>query len=406
MIIFNNKILEPHYFSNGERRLEGVKELISDKNRIFWKFENDSELFSIRLLEDLIKRNKEKCVVDLTFTSMPYERMDRSENGQHFSLEVFISMLPKNWNYIIACPHSDVCLDLLKRHIYSSNKVIATSIMNFLFNESIIKDEEMDDKYILYPDKGSLKRYSFLIDNNKVKGYYYAEKQRDFDTGKILGLKIFNGETKEEVKDFNGNKLFVVDDLSSYGGTFYFLGKKAKELNAGEMYLILEKCEDSILKGKLFDDKIYEYIKTTNLLSNTLSSYSINGTELICYPINLFSEEENEKTIQENYSILRKINNKINRDDIDLVIFDDPILYNKFEGTKNFNFDKINTSAIISIDGILYNNILEKEELPIDFIKDDKNVLLVFTNKYDYDDTVFSYKIKNSKFLLNSKDGM
>ena len=404
MIIFNNKILEPHCFPNGESRLEGAKELISDKNRIFWKFENDSELFSVRLLEDLIKRNKEKSIVDLTFTSMPYERMDRSENGQHFSLEVFISMLPKNWNYIIACPHSDVCLDLLKRHTYSSNKVIATSIMNFLFNESIIKDEE-GDKYILYPDKGSLKRYSFLIDNNKVKGYYYAEKQRDFDTGKILGLKIFNGETKEEVKDFNGNKLFVVDDLSSYGGTSYFLGKKAKELNAGEMYLILEKCEDSILKGKLFDDKIYEYIKTTNLLSNTLSSYSINGTELICYPINLFNKE-NEKTIQENYSILRKINNKINRDDIDLVIFDDPILYNKFEGTKNFNFDKINTPAIISIDGILYNNILEKEELPIDFIKDDRNVLLVFTNRYDYDDIVFSYKIKNSKFLLNSKDGM
>ena len=79
-------------------------------------------------------------------------------------------------------------------------------------------------------------------------------------TGEIKGLNVV-GEIPKESFD-----VLIVDDISSYGGTFYFSALKLKELGAKKIYLYITHCENSILEGKLLQEDLIEHIYTTNSL--------------------------------------------------------------------------------------------------------------------------------------------
>ena len=146
---------------------------------------------------------------------------------------------------IVRDAHSNVSLALLNnvvpepidRHI----KELAASLL------------EPGKDIVFFPDEGSCKRYADLVGFACAFGI----KKRDWTTGKILGLDVFG-----DVPDHSFDAL-IIDDISSYGGTFLHAAKKLKVLGANKIYLYITHCENSILNGELINSGLLEKIYTT-----------------------------------------------------------------------------------------------------------------------------------------------
>lgn len=150
-----------------------------------------------------------------------------------------------NFDHIFVLnPHSDVSTALLNRVIVEPTK--AVDFVNSLSDDNFI---------IMYPDAGAAKKFSSLIQEN----YITANKIRDWKTGKIKDYHIVTNGI--EVKD---KSIVIVDDICSYGGTFYYAAKALKELGAGNIYLHVDHCENSVLEGDMIKSGLIKEIWTTD----------------------------------------------------------------------------------------------------------------------------------------------
>jgi len=269
MIFLNSIPLEFKVFPNGETLMneKQINEIIESSYDciISLKYENDNDLIKLMFVKrylDLICANSELVVY-----YMPYSRMDRSEGGSAFTLKYvadFINSLGFDKITVIE-PHSDVTPALLNNCVGSFPSV------NIFYNvKKYIGFSEGSD-YVYFPDAGAEKRYSKMI---KVQNQLVGFKHRDFQTGKITSLEVF-GEVKN-----SGFKVIMIDDLSSYGGTFMLGAGKLKELGAAEIYLVVGHCEESIYKGDIFKTDLINKVFTTN----SIVSDQLNDRILI-YPI-------------------------------------------------------------------------------------------------------------------------
>lgn len=85
-----------------------------------------------------------------------------------------------------------------------------------------------------------------MFPNNK---YCYGEKNRDWDTGKILGLNI-----RTNGIDLKDKAVLMIDDIISYGGSLYYSALKLKEFGTSRIYAYASHTENSVLnrdKGTL-----------------------------------------------------------------------------------------------------------------------------------------------------------
>lgn len=259
MIKLNGKIVGNKRFPNGELNILDIEEAIHNlnsevfgKHMITFKYEDDSELISLMFIKKQLDIRSELST-ELTIAYLPYSRMDRAETIETpFTLKFICEFI--NWlefdNVIIYEPHSEVSIELLDN--VEKGKIVLELVKEVL--ESI--DFDYDNDYIVYPDKTALKRYGDINAKNKL----HAEKNRDFATGKILGLEII-GEVKE--KGFNA---LLVDDMSSFGGSFIYTAKELKKLGANEIYLLVGHSENSIFKGELFTSGLINKVFTTDTI--------------------------------------------------------------------------------------------------------------------------------------------
>lgn len=264
MIKVNGQEIVFEEFPNGETKLnsESVVNsllLISSiytggyDSRVDFKYENDSDLIKLmfvkRYLDDLNIDN-----VALNIYYMPYSRMDRSENKSPFTLKYvteFINSLGFE-NVKVTEPHSDVAVALLNNvdAYYINFKLIQEVQRMIMFNH--------DEDYIVFPDGGAQKRYSKM----KAKNTLVCYKHRDFETGQITSLELV-GDTSRAY----GKTAIIVDDLSSYGGTFVHTANKLREQGFLRIVLLVAHAENSIFKGELFNhvDKVFT---TDSILSD------------------------------------------------------------------------------------------------------------------------------------------
>lgn len=249
MIKVNGNEVQFEEFPNGETRIveDSVSLLDFGRQTISFKYESDSDLIKLMFVKSFIdSRKKTSSIFELTIYYMPYSRMDRSENGSAFTLKYiadFINGLKFDRVKVIE-PHSDVTPALL-------NSVEAKYI-NFDLLPIVMKEVGFDkeEDFIMFPDAGASKRYHNMRD---IKNVLIGHKSRNFQTGKITDFNL--------VGDFEGtgNKVIIVDDLSSYGGTFVHSAKALREEGFEEIYLLVAHAENSIFKGKLFNyvDKVF-----------------------------------------------------------------------------------------------------------------------------------------------------
>lgn len=244
MIYINNQKVTPEHFPDGTLRLHLTP--VGEKANITWQYENNEELI---VLYFTVKHLRASGTRHLTL-HMPYipnARMDRVKNDDEvFTLKYFADFINSLQfdSVIVRDPHSAVSLQLIERITCEDIRPFITKLCDTLLTQQDV---------VFFPDAGSCKRYQGYLNHN----FIYGVKERDWKTGKILGLRV---EGTIPPAPFN---VLIIDDISSYGGTFYHSAKKLKELGADKIWLYVTHCENSILDGELIKSGLVEKIYTT-----------------------------------------------------------------------------------------------------------------------------------------------
>lgn len=246
MIYLNKHKVEYVTFPNKERRLDLNKELLTTKNNILWKYEDDSSIFELFLFDDAMKSLD--ATYTLTIGYMPYSRMDRIQNlGTAFSLDILtrlMSQLQSVNDIKILDPHSPVTLEKFKE--YGMNvQECEFSIANDVLQYTKL---DINDAWFIFPDKGAANRYDCDLYPNSI----ICEKVRNFQTGKIESIKAHIH--KQTTVPTDDAPLIIIDDLCSYGGTFVGAVAAVKNdlnIDTPNRWLIITHAEDAIDFGQV-----------------------------------------------------------------------------------------------------------------------------------------------------------
>lgn len=249
MIQINGKQVNLKHFPDGNLL---IKELAPDCEKVVltWLFENNEELVALYFLANHLK-SKGLRNIELNMPYIPNARQDRVKAPEDvFTLKYFAKLINslEFSKVTVLDPHSYVSEALF------DNICIKTPKENV---EKVLEELSLGGKDILlfYPDEGAMKRYSAMCD----KPYVFGMKKRDWTTGEIQGLEV-QGQTEL----IEGSTVLIVDDICSKGGTFYHSAKALKALGAGEIYLYISHCENSILEGEVLTSGLIEKVFTTN----------------------------------------------------------------------------------------------------------------------------------------------
>lgn len=252
-------------FPNKEITLSLPEEAFIEKEAvILWKFEDNNDFFKLRLLKSYLQENKQFTYTRCHILYMPYSRMDRVQDKNPFSLRECISILPREWSYVVYEPHSDVTKELFEENELEL-EIVYTS--QFLL-DAFLSVNDSKDYVLVLPDKGAFTRYikNDILKLEKPMTVLYAEKERDFKTGEILGLSFDDSSIPD-----NEFKAVILDDLSSYGGTFIRTVEALKAKGCTGVSLITAHAEDSIYRGKLLTH-LESYFTTDSILTFTANT--------------------------------------------------------------------------------------------------------------------------------------
>lgn len=224
---------------------------------ITWMYESNEELMYLIMIKRWFDENFRICL-DLHMSYIPNGRMDRTKNASEvFTLKYFCEVINNlNFNSVsVLDAHSDVSTALLNNCVKESPKKFILGTISEIGERNLV---------LYFADAGGVKRYADLFPEFS---FCYGEKRRDWKTGKILGLDV-----KTNGIDLAGKDILMVDDICSYGGSFYYSALALKELGAGKVYAYATHTENSVLdkeKGtliKLLENNTVEKLFTTNSL--------------------------------------------------------------------------------------------------------------------------------------------
>lgn len=219
--------------------------------KITWLYNNEEEMIQLMYVVKHLRNSRSSAHIMLEMPYIPNARMDRVHGyGEVFTLKYFCDFI--NWlnfdSVVVLDPHSNVSEALI------NNIRIATPASNIVKVLSDIEGYYIDggEKYggttvIYFPDDGAMKRYKnlFCFKNHTV---IYGKKNRDWNTGRILGLDIYNEQgEKLTKKDIEGKIVLMIDDIISYGGTMAYSADKLNELGAAFVYGYASHTENSVL---------------------------------------------------------------------------------------------------------------------------------------------------------------
>lgn len=231
-------------------------QLSMDVVDIVWTFESMAELPMVIMIANDAKERG--APIQLFMPYVPNARMDRAYRDEDvFTLKWFANEINKCGfsRVVVFDVHSDVAPALIDRcEVHTPINEICEIIKN------------TDPDVIYFPDAGAMKRYEDTVywalkHTGSDSRIIHGDKKREWETGKILGLDVV-GEVKP------GERVLMIDDICSYGGTMFYSAKKLKELGAGDIDMYVSHCENSILdkeRGHLFDDpELIHMVYTTD----------------------------------------------------------------------------------------------------------------------------------------------
>lgn len=250
---FNTAITQ---FPNGER---GYEFAISDIEhiRLFFKYEDDKDIFSLICAADTIYRWNKQAKIELIMPYIPYSRMDRVKKSfSAFTLKSFANVVNSIVKpQYIKCldAHSDVSLALFDCYVYNCKPQI----------KFINGKYDRDTTLIVYPDGNAAKKYKEYL--NEFKSISLL-KDREFESGQITASTIADSKDLEKFDLSKIKNVVIVDDLCSKGGTFLRASENIRALlknDSVNIDLVVAHCEYNVFNGQLlseggpFNGKIY-----------------------------------------------------------------------------------------------------------------------------------------------------
>jgi ribose-phosphate pyrophosphokinase len=257
MIKINNQNYEIKKFPDGTLNMTNCRFPTQADIRpitIIWTFEHIEEQIVLYNLVKHLKNISGTSRIILILPYVPNARMDRVKDpySEVPTLKYFCEFINNLYFYrVIVCDvHSPVTMTLLDR-------AIDVGCIDYV--ESVI--EEINPDFIFFPDHGAYDRYK---DEINMRTPFFGEKLRDWSTGHITGLEVRNPYSipPEEYKD---KSILIIDDICSYGGTFFHSAAALKDMGFGDIYLYVTHCENSILEGQAISNpELIKHIYTTS----------------------------------------------------------------------------------------------------------------------------------------------
>lgn len=268
MLIVNRRIVKVGHFPAGEQNILDFNLSILPDNvyNITWKYESDEELVSLIYIVSHIRNFYPNSDINLKMPYIPHARMDRVKSDKEvFTLKYFAQVINSlNFKAVYTLDaHSDSSLALIDRiHNASPDTIIADVIWN-------IPEIDVRQLVVYFPDAGAYKRYKDL---RSISNYpkIYGEKIRNWQTHRIEGLNVVTNGV-----ELKGKSVLLIDDIISYGGTFYHSILKLKELGVDNIYIYASHVENAMIdteKGtliKLIDDGTVNMLYTTDSIFKT-----------------------------------------------------------------------------------------------------------------------------------------
>lgn len=262
MIKINGYPAQISYFPDGtflikENVYEWAEEFKTRSVCFEWYFENNAELLALQFLAWHFQDHG--MITRLYMPYIPNARMDRVKKPEDvFTLKYFARIINSiGFEKVrVVDPHSAVSEALIDRlEIVDASKYIQT-VLEVLSHEPGILQ-------VVFPDEGAEKRYVGFIPAEVPISY--GMKVRDWSTGFILGLELHGASVAE------ADKVLIIDDICSYGGSAYYTAKHIKAVNPeAKIYFYVTHCENSVLEGKfgekevpLLDTGLIEALYTT-----------------------------------------------------------------------------------------------------------------------------------------------
>lgn len=237
MLYVNFEPLEVKHFPAGEQSILDFnypKPIFGNKTFIDWYYENDEELVTLIYITNHIRSLYQDVLIQLDMPYIPHARMDRVKSDKEvFTLKYFAQVI-NSLNFcqvFTADAHSNVSEALIDRIVNVDPSEIINKILKD-FNQLPV---------IYFPDAGAYKRYSGLECFKNVK-MVYGEKIRNWETHRIEGLNVVTNGV-----DLKDKYVIMVDDIISYGGTFYHSANKLKELGVKGIYAYATHVENEML---------------------------------------------------------------------------------------------------------------------------------------------------------------
>jgi ribose-phosphate pyrophosphokinase len=195
----------------------------SQEVEVFWDFENQSEVFDVMQLANLltsIEDGWQKSLV-LNCPYLPYGRQDKLiTNKSCFALNTFIFNAMSSFHIIRT-------VDAHNIELFRYSSIIVENTFPIDVINSIISNENVD--LIVFPDKGAAERYEEFVPEG-IK-FISAEKTRDQLTGAILGITIDSEAVSE------ASNVLVWDDICDGGATFISLASHFKPTQKLMLYV-------------------------------------------------------------------------------------------------------------------------------------------------------------------------
>ena len=272
MITINGIEIVRKTFPDGSLCLLDLNNSLLNPNKnyeIVWLYEGDYEIF---MLICIVKHLRSKMYNNASFNlTMPYvvnSRLDRTHSDNEvFTLKYFAEIINdlKFNKVLIVDPHSIVSEALIDNVCVLRPHNIIDDAINKMRSLNEFKRELV----IYFPDDGAYKRYK---DMPCFKNFncIYGKKERDWETGKILGIEIYDKNGSKLTNELENCDILMVDDIISYGGTLAYSADKLKEMGAAHISAYATHVENSVLdeeKGTLlkrYKDKIIDTVYTTN----------------------------------------------------------------------------------------------------------------------------------------------
>ena len=303
--IFDQKV-DIQHFPDGTQRLN----IITDPSQlmdghlvgyydghydIYWQYEKEEECMTLYYVVKHLRNAFPEKALDLTMYYIPNARMDRvKEKCEVFTLKYFSEFINSlGFNSVtVLDPHSDVAAALFNHVKIEKYDGISRVMKLVMVSDQIDSFEKI---FVFFPDAGAAKRYSGDVDKARetlrktmdigddapVK-ILYGKKNRDWATGKILGMNLFMqgiDEHGDMALDpytagniLEGRTVIMADDIIAYGGTFYHGAKLLRQFGNCKLYASVTHTENSVLdpeKGtfiKLLEDGTVNRLYTTNSL--------------------------------------------------------------------------------------------------------------------------------------------